>query len=106
MNLINLNAPVGIQIDGFSDGAWATIATSRAELETEGKTPDEVWQMLDEALDQFNDIINQAYKDNNTGYVQLGNTSLSILDFRAIRVYYVQSGKRVSLDEKDAEFEQ
>lgn len=106
MNLINTKIDIGIRIDGFSDGQWATIATSRAKLSLEERQSDNIWERLEQGLDQFNDVVNHAYKEGTSGYVQLGNVSLNILDFRAIRVYYVQGGERVSLSEEDAVFDE
>lgn len=97
---IDRNKDLYIRIKGLTDGLWVDIVTSKAKIDLENYADDnEVANDAEKMLDQFNDVVNQAYKDNTNGYVQLGNTSLSILKFDAIQVLYVQDDEEITFND-------
>lgn len=91
--MIDVDEQFFVRIKGFTQGQWVELATSKANMDLLDVPDDKVEEELEKALDQFNDVINHAYKENNNGYIQLGNTSISILRFDAIEVLYVQDGR-------------
>lgn len=90
--MIDYTKPFDIKIEGLTKEVcvWVELVESPASIDLDGKDSDEIEAMLEEGLDQFNNIINRVYKDKADGYVQLGNTSINIRDFAAIRVSYSQ----------------
>ncbi|MCA1800369.1 MAG: hypothetical protein LC687_03925 [Actinobacteria bacterium] len=99
---IDTNKRFYIRIKGLMNAQWVEVATSKADLgdSLEGKNQEEAETLLEGALDQFNDVINNAYKEGQNGYVQLGNTSINIQSFAAIEVLYVQGTEEIDFTGK------
>lgn len=100
MKTIDINKPVTLRLEGLTRGKWITITDSEANVPDDLSYDDKL-ERLDEGLDQLCDLFNQCYKEGANGYIQLGNTSVAIHRFDALRVNYIQDGEVLPLPEKD-----
>jgi hypothetical protein len=89
-----------LRISGLTYGNWVVLATEDAEIDTdpfEGLSKDKTFELLNSALDSFNDHINESFREGANGYIQIGNTSINILRFDALKVCYVQGSQELRL---------
>lgn len=100
MKTIDITKRVDLQIEGLTRGQWVLIASSEAEVPSTVEY-DEKLELLHEGLDQFTNVFNHCYKEDSCGYVQLGDTSIAIHRFDAMRVSYLQDGEQGVLPAKD-----
>jgi hypothetical protein len=89
---VDLNKPLRMICEGHSYGKWAILASTNLGVDADIVSDAEA--EITEYIQNFNNLVNACYKEGKDGYLQIGEVSIYIVRYNAIKFRIVNKDHR------------